>query len=176
VGIRVIQWATGGVGRQALRALIEDPAFDLVGLYVHGPEKIGRDAGELAGLPRRTGVRATDDAQALIAREADCVVYTAVGETRIREAVAEIASLLRSGKNVVSTSMMNLIHPGSASARLREPLEEACRLGRSSLFTSGIDPGFSGDRMPLAALQLCESVESIRVQELSDYGSHPDAS
>jgi 4-hydroxy-tetrahydrodipicolinate reductase len=173
---KVIQWATGAVGTHALRALIEDPQFELVGVYVHDPGKVGRDAGALAGLALRTGISATNDADRLRAMAADCVVYTAVGETRPREAVAEIAGLLRSGKNVVSTSMMNLIHPASASPKLTGPLSEACSKGRTTLFTNGIDPGFSGDLMPLAALALCERVESIRVQELADYGTHPDPS
>jgi hypothetical protein len=173
---RVIQWATGAVGTYALRSVIEDPQFELVGLYVHNPTKVGRDAGELAGLPVRTGIAATNDADALRAMGADCVVYTAVGETRPRDAVAEIAALLRSGKNVVSTSMMNLIHPASASPKLTGVLEAACRDGGTTLFTNGIDPGFSGDLMPLAALSLCERVDRIRVQELADYGTHPDQS
>ena len=173
---RVIQWATGAVGTHSLRALIDDPLFEVVGVYVHNPQKVGRDAGELANLPVRTGITATNDADLLLATAADCVVYTAVGETRPRLAVAEIAALLRSGKNVVSTSMMNLIHPASASPKLMGRLEEACREGRTTLFTNGIDPGFSGDLMPLAALALCERVESIRVQELADYGTHPNAS
>jgi hypothetical protein len=159
-----------------LRALIEDPQFELVGVYVHSRGKVGRDAGELAGLPVRTGIEATDDADRLLATAADCVVYTAVGETRARDAVAEIAGLLRSGKNVVSTSMMNLIHPKSASPKLTDVLEVACRAGQTTLFTNGIDPGFSGDLMPLAALSLCEWVDRIRVQELADYGTHPDPS
>jgi 2,4-diaminopentanoate dehydrogenase len=171
---RVIQWATGAVGRHALRALIDDPQVDLVGVYVHSPEKVGRDAGELAGLPVRTGITATGDADHLFAMAADCVVFTAVGETRPRQAVTEIAALLRSGKNVVPTSMMNLIHPASANPKVTGVLEAACRDGQTTLFTNGIDPGFSGDLMPLAALALCERVERIRVQELADYGSHPD--
>jgi len=172
----VIQWATGAVGVHALRAVIEDPDFELVGVYVHDQAKIGRDAGELAGLTARTGLVATDDTQRLLATAADCVVYTAVGETRPRAAVSEIAALLRSGKSVVSTSMMNLIHPASANAKITATLEEACRAGRSTLFTNGIDPGFSGDLMPLAALSLCERIERIRVQELADYGTHADPS
>jgi 4-hydroxy-tetrahydrodipicolinate reductase len=72
--------------------------------------------------------------------------------------------------------MMNLINPASASPKLVGALEAACREGRTTLFTNGIDPGFSGDLMPLAALSLCERVERIRVQELADYGTHPDES
>lgn len=75
---RGIQWATGAVGTHALHALIEDPSFELVGVYVHSADKVGRDACELASLPIPTGIRATDDASVLLATAADCIVYTAV--------------------------------------------------------------------------------------------------
>ncbi len=103
-------------------------------------------------------------------------MYTSTGETRPKEAVGEIAAILASGANVVSSSMMNLIYPPAAHPRATEVLAEACARGRSTLFTSGIDPGFSGDALPLAALQICGRVDVVRVQELADYGTHPDAS
>ena len=71
--------------------------------------------------------------------------------------------------------MMNLIYPPAADPRPISLLADACQHGHSTLFTSGIDPGFTGDALPLAALQICAHVESLRVQELADYGSHPDS-
>ena len=56
---KVIQWSTGTVGREALRALIRDPNLELVGVFAHAPEKAGRDANELAGIPGRSGITAT---------------------------------------------------------------------------------------------------------------------
>ncbi len=70
--------------------------------------------------------------------------------------------------------MMNLIYPPAADPRPIKTLSEACAKGGATLFTSGIDPGYSGDALPLAAFQICERVDTIRVQELSDYGSHDD--
>ena len=87
---RVIQFSTGNVGEHALRMLIERPDVELVGLHASSPAKIGRDAGELAGLDVTTGVLATDDLDALVALNADCVVYTSQAETRAQEAMAEI--------------------------------------------------------------------------------------
>lgn len=171
---RVIQWSVGGVGRQALRALIRRPEFDLVGVYSHTEGRAGRDAGELAGLDVRTGITATSDADALLALRPDCVVFASVGETRPRAAIAQLAHILRAGANVVSSSMMNLIYPPFADAGIVAALGDACAQGQSTLFTSGIDPGFSGESLPLAALEVCERVDTIRVQELADYGTHPD--
>jgi 4-hydroxy-tetrahydrodipicolinate reductase len=149
--------------------------FELVGVYSHGGSRVGRDAGELAGLGIDTGIRATSDADGLLALRPDCVVYTSIGETRPRQAIADIARILRSGANVVSSSMMNLIYPPAADPRSTATLSDACTEGGATLFTSGIDPGFTGDALPLAALQICARVDTIRVQELADYGTHPDA-
>jgi hypothetical protein len=172
----VVQWSVGGVGRQSLRALVCSPEFELLGVYSHSASRVGRDAGDLVGLHMKTGIRATSDAEALLELHPDCVVFTSIGETRPREAVADLAGILRSGANIVSSSMMNLIYPPAADPTPITKLADACIAGSSSLFTSGIDPGFSGDALPMAALQICERVDAIRVQEISDYGSHTDES
>jgi hypothetical protein len=173
---RVVQWSVGGVGKQALRALVRSSDFELVGVFSHDESRVGRDAGNLVGLELETGIKATSDADSLLRLRPDCVVFTSIGETRPRAAVADLVQILRSGANVVSSSMMNLIYPPAANPRPIETLSEACAHGASTLFTSGIDPGFSGDALPLAALQICERVDTVRVQELSDYGTHTDKS
>jgi 2,4-diaminopentanoate dehydrogenase len=172
---RVVQWSVGGVGRQSLRALVRSRDFELVGVYTHGESGVGHDAGDLAGLGIETGIRASGDADALLELHPECVVFTSIGETRPRQAVADLARILQSGANVVSSSMMNLIYPPAADPRPVGKLSTACTQGGTSLFTSGIDPGFSGDALPLAALQICERVDTIRILELSDYGAHADA-
>ena len=111
---RVIQWSTGNVGKLALRGIINHPGLELVGLWVHGQDKVGRDAGELCGLGRRVGVTATNDAAALRKLDADCVSYTATGDLRPAEAVEDLCRILESGKNVVSTSIVPLVYPPAA--------------------------------------------------------------
>ncbi|WP_349268696.1 diacylglycerol kinase [Mycolicibacterium parafortuitum] len=174
MSLRVIQVSTGNVGVHALRQIIESPHLDLVGLHANNPAKIGRDAGELCGLGD-TGVVATDDIAELVALNADCVVYTSQAETRPQHALAELVAFLEAGSNVVATSMVWFIHPPHADAWLREPLEAACAAGGASLYINGIDPGFSGDTLPLAALTLCQSVERVCVQEIFDYATYDDA-
>jgi len=130
---RVIQWSTGNVGRFALRAILGHPELELVGLWVSGA-KAGKDAGELCGA-RHCGVRATRDADALLALDADCVCYTATADLRPFEAIEDVCRILASGKNVVSSSIVPLVHPQSFFAETREKLEAACREGRSSFWT-----------------------------------------
>ena len=171
---RVIQWSTGNVGFHSLRHLIRHPDLELVGVHAHSPAKIGKDAGELAGLDEKTGILATGDVDALLALKPDAVVYTVKGETRPHEVIPELERILSAGVNVVSTAMIFLIYPPFADEKLRKPLEKACAEGRSTFFVSGIDPGFSGDVLPLTALQLAGEIDEIRVQELVDYSTYED--
>lgn len=171
---RVIQWATGNVGRYALPAILRDPRLELVGLVVYSEEKAGRDAGELCGLPP-TGVMATTDADAALGVDADVVSYTATGDLRPDDAVADMCRSLESGKNVVSTSVVPLVYPPSADERLVGPLEEACRKGATSCFTSGIDPGFANDLLPIALMSACERIDSVRVAEILNYDTYDQA-
>lgn len=173
---RVIQWGTGNVGFHSLRHILRSPDLELVGVHAFSPEKQGKDAAVLAGLESdgETGVLATNDVDALLALKPDAVVYTVKGETRPHEVIPELARILSAGINVASTSMIYLIYPNFADASMREPLEKACAEGGSTFFVSGIDPGFSGDVLPLAALQLVGEIDEIRVQELCDYSTYED--
>lgn len=171
---RVVQFSTGNVGQHSLRALIGRPDIELVGVHAASPDKIGKDAAELCGLSEPTGIIATDDIDALIALKPDCVVYTALGETRPVEALEQMSRFLSAGINVVGTSMVWLVTPRQADDWLRGPLEEACAAGNSSLYVNGIDPGYSGDTAVLAALSLTTRAESVTVREVFDYGNYDD--
>ena len=172
---RVIQFSTGNVGRHSLRAIIGRPDLELVGVHAASAEKIGRDAAQLCGLDAPTGIIATDDIDALVDLGADCVVYTAQGETRPMEAIGQMAKFLAAGTNVVGTSMVWLVTPRHAEDWLRVPLEQACAAGNTSLYVNGIDPGFSGDTLVHSAVSLTTRVSSITVQEVFDYGNYDDA-
>ncbi|HWS44457.1 MAG TPA: diacylglycerol kinase [Acidimicrobiia bacterium] len=165
---RVIQWSTGNVGQAALRCIIRHPELELAGVWVHSAAKVGRDAGELCGLPP-TGVHATDDAEALLALDADCVCYTATADLRPQEAITDMARILRAGKNVVSSSAVAMVWPRHVDAAMRAPLDDACREAGVSCFTSGIDPGWANDALPLLLAGTCEDVEQLRVMEIVNY-------
>lgn len=171
---RVVQWSTGNVGRCALKGIVEHPDLELVGLWVHSAGKVGRDAGELIGLPP-TGVAATGDVDALLALEPDCVCYTATADLRLQEAVEDLARILRSGANVVSSSVVPLVYPAGAIPEFVAPLVAAAEEGGSSFFTSGIDPGFANDLIPLALASACERVDCIRVSEILNYDTYDQA-
>jgi 4-hydroxy-tetrahydrodipicolinate reductase len=168
---RVIQWGTGNVGAFALRSIAEHPDLELVGVLVHGETKSGKDAGDLCGLGP-LGVAATRDVEAMLAMDADCVCYAATANVRPFEAIEDLCRILASGKNVVSCSVVPLVHPKSFFSDIREKLARACEEGKSSFFTSGIDPGFANDLLPLTLTGLCGSWRRLRLSEIINYSTY----
>jgi 4-hydroxy-tetrahydrodipicolinate reductase len=175
VTYKVIQWSTGNVGRYALRAIVNHPQLELVGVIVHDPAKAGKDAAELCGLDAPTGVLATTDWQSLLATGADCVCYTAGAEHRMTEAVEDMAAVLEAGINVVSSSMVMLVYPACPIPAFVDPLKAGCEKGGVSFLTSGIDPGFANDTMPLIFTGLCEHWTSVRMREIVNYATYEQA-
>src|SRR5262249_34561178 len=142
-----------------------------VGCWVSSEAKRGQDLGTLAGIAP-IGLTATDDADALLALDADCVCYTATADLRPGEAIADMARILASGKNVVSSSVVPLIFPEHLEPGMRKPPEDACSKGKVSCFTSGIDPGWANDLLPLVLTGACEYVTSLRVMEVVNYATY----
>ena len=114
---RVIQWGTGNVGTFSLRCIIDHPELR-VGRRLRAQRREGRQ-GRRRAVRRSTpvGVRATNDVDAILALDADCVCYTATADLRPFEAVQDICRILASGKNVVSSSVVPLVHPEVVRAR-----------------------------------------------------------
>ena len=174
--IRVAHIGTGNVGRLALRELIENPAFELTGVCVSTPEKVGRDAGELAGLPVHTGIAATGDLDAVLAAEPRCAVYCAMGDTRLPAAMEDVRQILAAGVNVVGSAPGVLQFPWNViPEKFIEPLEQAARLGDSSIYINGVDPGFVTDLIPLAFASTCRHIEQVRCMEIADYATYDGA-
>lgn len=165
---RVVVWGPGNVGRPAIHGVIANPHLELAGVIVHSPEKDGRDAGELAGI-EKVGVRATRDHEAVLASKPDALVYAVNSDFRPVEAIEECCTALAAGINVVSAGLYGLLHPASADAALRARFEDACRAGGSSFFTSGIDPGFAIDLLPLVLSGVCQEIRRITVREVFNY-------
>jgi hypothetical protein len=170
---RVIVWGTGFVGKAVLLSLAGHPRYEIVGVIVNDPAKDGRDVGEILGTAP-IGLIASRDADAVLAREADAVAYFGPNAMHAETNMNNLTAALRSGKNVVDTSMGIFQNPDRVPAELRERVERACIEGRSSFFSGGIDPGFANDLFPLTLLGLCGQVESVRTTEFIDAGSYPD--
>jgi 2,4-diaminopentanoate dehydrogenase len=174
--LRVVQWSTGNVGRHAIAGIDARPELVLDGVWVSSAAKDGRDAGELAGLGRTLGVTATTDADALLASKPDCVVYTAMADNRLPEAIEDLKRFLAAGINVVSSCPVFLQYPkGTVPPELIEPIEQAAHHGGASLYVNGVDPGFANDWLPLVLTSISERIDEVRCLEVLDYATYDNA-
>ena len=155
--LRIVQWTTGNVGKKALRAIARHPEMELVGCFAHSADKVGRDAGELAEI-EKLGVQATDDVDALLALEPDCVSYNPLWPD-----VDEMERILRAGVNVSTTAGFVTGRGLGASERL----DTAAKAGGVSLFGSGMNPGFA-NLLGLVSAGICDRVDRITVTESVD--------
>ncbi len=171
--LKVGVWGPGSMGVIALRGVIDHPQLELVDLVVHSDAKAGRDAGELCGIAP-VGVVATQDPAPMLAGDADAVVYAAGANLRPLEAVEDMVSILRAGKNVVSCSVVPLVFPDAVDSAFTEPLRQAALDGGVSFITTGIDSGFANDVLPLLLSGVSRVIESVRVTEMFNYATYPD--
>ncbi|EFG76899.1 homoserine dehydrogenase, NAD binding domain protein [Mycobacterium parascrofulaceum ATCC BAA-614] len=180
MAIRVAHVGTGNVGGLALAELITNPQFELTGVCVSTPEKVGKDAGELCGVGLEpgvvTGVAAVGDLDALLATRPECVVYCAMGDTRLPDAMADVMRVLAAGVNVVGSSPGLLQYPwGVMPDKYIDRVEDAARQGNSSILITGVDPGFINDLIPFALAGTCQSIEQVRCMEIADYATYDGA-
>jgi 4-hydroxy-tetrahydrodipicolinate reductase len=167
---RIVVFGTGFVGRMVIPEIVRHPGFELIGVGVSNPDKVGVDAGDICGTDR-IGVTATDDIDALVALRPDALVHFGPTAQYADRNIRDIGAFLRGGIDVCSTAMTPWVWP---SMRLNppswiEPITEACAAGGASCFTTGIDPGFANDLFPMTLMGLCGEVRQVRALEILDY-------
>ncbi|CAN5888320.1 dihydrodipicolinate reductase [soil metagenome] len=165
--LKVIQWTTGNIGRRSLHAIIGRPDMELVGVYAHGEDKVGRDAAELAGRPGATGVLATNDIDALLALRADACCYNPLWPS-----VDELVALLENGVNVCTSAAW--ITGGKQNPADRDRILTACETGKSTIFGNGAHPGMT-NMVGMVLSGSCERVDEIRITESVDCSTYESA-
>ncbi|MGO8873931.1 MAG: dihydrodipicolinate reductase [Acidimicrobiales bacterium] len=167
---RVVVWGTGFVGKMVIPEVLRHPAFELVGVGVSAPGKVGRDVGEICGLDP-VGLAATDDIDELVALRPDALVHFGPTAAHAADNIRDMGTFLRAGVDVCSTAMTPWVWPSMSlnPASWIDPITEACEAGGSSCFTTGIDPGFANDLFPMTLMGLCGEVRQVRALEILDY-------
>ena len=160
--IRLVQWTTGNISRAAVKALLERPDLELVGVFAYSADKVGKDVGELCDLESAVGVRATNDIDAIIALKPDCVIYMP-----LHPDVDHLERLLRAGINVATTAHFMTGRAYGEEARQR--LQAAALDGGASLFGSGINPGYV-QYLAAVASNICRTASYVSILESFDIG------
>ena len=166
----MVVWGTGFVGKMVIPEIVRHPRFELVGVGVSAPDKVGRDAGEICDIgPIGCGLhRRHRSAREPSARRVGALRATAA---HAQDNIDLMARFLRAGIDVCSTAMTPWVWPTMTlnPSSWVEPITEACSAGGASCFTTGIDPGFANDLFPMTLMGLCGEVRSVRALEILDY-------
>ena len=171
---RVIQWSSGNIGRAIIRDIAQRDELELAGLYVYSRDKAGRDAGEVAGI-EPLGVEASLSIEAMLSTEADVVIHTPLPSLvygdDLDADINTICQLLASGKNVITT--VGYMYPKVHGQELVARLEEACLQGSSTFHSTGLNPGWLGDLLPLTMSALSSRIDQILVREITNFEFYP---
>ena len=171
---RVFQWASGTVGRHAAAAALERDNLELVGLHTLSPSKVGRDVGEILGI-EPVGIAASGDVTAVLNSSADVVIHAPLASLVYADNpdqdVEDICRMLAAGKNVIT--VVGYMYPKVYGQDLVDRLEMACAAGASSFHSTGMNPGWMGDLIPLTMTAMSRTVERIHVLEISNFQGYP---
>jgi 4-hydroxy-tetrahydrodipicolinate reductase len=141
--------------------VVNHPDMELVGVYVHGEDKAGRDVGEIAGN-EPLGVIATNKIDDIVALKPDVVLYMREGYDG-----NEVATLLRAGINIITTRN-EFFFAEAMDPELRKQVEDACAAGGASLYATGSSPGFVTTYLPLALLAMSRHLDCLTIDEFAD--------
>jgi hypothetical protein len=171
---RVIQWSSGNIGRAIIRDIAQRDELELAGLYVYSKDKADRDAGEIAGI-EPLGIAASMSLEAMLATEADVIIHTPLPSLvygdDLDADINTICQLLASGKNVITT--VGYMYPQVHGPELVARLEEACQQGGSTFHSTGLNPGWLGDLLPLTMSALSSRIDQILVREITNFEFYP---
>ena len=143
---KVIIWGLGHVGTSAVRQIVQRKSLELVAVYDTDPAKAGKDSGVLSGV-EPTGVLVSDNLDAVLATEADVVLYYAtntfdegnVSPEGVTKNVDEICQALAAGKNVTTTTLTYYAH--KTAPAFYEKIDRIAKENGVTYVQQGIYPG-----------------------------------
>ena len=164
--IRVIHFGLGPIGAAIVKQVATRPGFKIVGGIDIDPAKVGRDLGDVVGLPKRLGVKVSGNAlTALKAAKPHIVVLCT--SSSLKKVMPQIETILKS-KTAIVTTTEELAYPGYTHIRQARRIHAWAKKARVALLATGVNPGFAMDALPIALTAACERVDRVVVNRVQD--------
>jgi len=164
--IRVMHFGLGPIGAAIAKQVAQRPGFKIVGAIDIDPAKVGRDIGDVVGLPKRQGVKVSDDAaKALKAAKPDVVLLCT--SSSIKKVMPAIETILKSKTPIVSTTE-ELSYPGYTHIRQARQIHAWAKKAKVAVLATGVNPGFAMDALPITLTAVCERVDRVCVSRVQD--------
>jgi 4-hydroxy-tetrahydrodipicolinate reductase len=164
--IRVLLVGLGPIGAAVARQLAARKTFRIVGAVDIDPDKVDRDAGDVAELGRPLRVKVSADLRkAIKASKPDIAVLCTLSS--LASVMPQLEELLKQRVPVISTTE-ELAYPAPANRRLAKRLDDLAKKAKVAVLGTGVNPGFAMDALPIAMTAVCEYVERIEVRRVQD--------
>ena len=171
--IRVLQIGLGYIGLAVTQILAEREGYELVGAADIDPALAGSDLGQLASLPGGLGIPVSGSiSEALSITRADVAVLTS--SSRMEEITPQVLELVGCGLHVVSTCE-ELVYPWRSHPDLAERIDRAARELGVAVLSTGVNPGFLMDFLPLVLTRIARRVDAVAVERVQDAGTRREA-
>ncbi len=163
--LRVVQFGLGPIGQAAARLVLEKPGMELVGAIDIAEPLVGKDVGELLGLPP-CGVVVNPDAVATLASaQPDVVIHTT--SSFLNRVEDQLTTCIEAGAHVVS-STEELFYPYYRDPEFCRRIDRAAKEKGVVVVGTGVNPGFSMDVLPLTLTGICTHVRHVRALRIVD--------
>jgi 4-hydroxy-tetrahydrodipicolinate reductase len=164
--IRVMHFGLGPVGAAIVKQVAGRSGLKSVGAVDIDTSKVGADLGDVAGLPRRLGVKVSSDASKVLKSAKPDVVILCTSSS-IRQALPQIDTILKSRTPIVSTNE-ELSYPGHTHVRAAHQIHAWAKKAKVAVLATGVNPGFAMDALPIMLTAACECVDRVTVQRIQD--------
>jgi 4-hydroxy-tetrahydrodipicolinate reductase len=164
--IRVAHFGLGPIGAAVAKELSGRHGYTSVAGIDTDPAKAGRDLGDVAGLPKRLGVKVSGDAAAALKKARPHVVVLCTGSS-MKQVMPQIESVLRARVPIVATTE-ELAYPGYTHVRYARRVDALAKKAKVAVLGTGVNPGFVMDALPIALTAACRQVDRVEVRRIQD--------
>ena len=164
--IRVVHFGLGPIGAAVAKEIAARPGFKIVGGIDTDPAKVGRDLGDVVGLPRRLGVKVSGDPASTLKKARPHVVLLCTSSS-MKQVMPQIQSVLKAKVPIVATTE-ELAYPGYTHVRLARQVDALAKKAKVAVLATGVNPGFVMDALPIALTAVCQRVDRVTVHRIQD--------
>lgn len=163
----------GYIGLAVTQILAEREGFELVGAADINPTLAGSDLAQLAGLTGGLEIPVSGSiAEALTRAQADVAVLTTA--SAMEQITPQVVELVERGLAVVSTCE-ELVYPWRTHPDLARQIDTAARERGVTVLSTGVNPGFLMDFLPLVLTRIAHRVDAVAVERVQDAGTRREA-
>jgi 4-hydroxy-tetrahydrodipicolinate reductase len=164
--IRVVHFGLGPIGAAVAKEIAARPGFKIVGGIDTDPAKVGRDLGDVVGLPRRLGVKVSGDPAATLKKARPHVVLLCTSSS-MKQVMPQLLTVLKAKVPIVSTTE-ELAYPSYTHVRLARQVHALAKKAKVAVLATGVNPGFVMDALPIAMTAVCQRVDRVTVHRIQD--------